>query len=100
MAAVHLAMRKGVAGFNPLFAVKLLHPELAADKPLVEMLFDDLKRTALIQHDNVIQIFELSEIEGQVFVVMEYLEGESLLSILDRCAQGKKLDPLSTARIV
>jgi serine/threonine protein kinase len=100
MASVHLAMRRGVEGYNPLFAVKRLHPELATDKALVEMLFDDLKRTALIQHDNVIQIFELAEIEGETFIVMEYLEGETLLAILDRCAQGKKLDALSTARII
>ncbi|MBA3499721.1 MAG: protein kinase, partial [Deltaproteobacteria bacterium] len=100
MAEVKLAIQRGPSGFEKLVVLKLLHEELASDKSVVEMLTDEAKLSALIKHPNVIEVYELGEEAGRHYIAMEYLEGESLLSILDKCASGKKLDPLSTARVV
>jgi serine/threonine protein kinase len=100
MATVKLAVRRPQEGYTQLFAIKVLHPEVASDPDIVDTLVEEAKLGALIQHPNVVQVFELGDIDGTQCIVMEYLEGESLLAILERCAQGKKLDPLSAARII
>src|SRR5687767_3854891 len=102
MAEVKLAMQRGPAGFEKLVVLKVLHEELAKDKAVVDMLLDEAKYSALIKHPNVVDTYELGEVDGQYFIAMEYLEGEPLLSVLDKGASdpAKKLDALSMARII
>jgi len=101
MADVKLAMQRGPAGFEKLVVLKLVHEALASDKQIVDMLLDEAKLSALIKHPNVVDVYELGEADGRYFIAMEYLEGEPLLSVLDRgISNGKRLDPLSMARII
>ena len=101
MADVKLAMQRGPAGFEKLVVLKLVHEALASDKQIVDMLLDEAKLSALIKHPNVVDVYELGEADGRYFIAMEYLEGEPLLSVLDRgINNGKRLDALSMARII
>ena len=99
MADVKLAMQHGPTGFEKLVVLKILHDDLANDPVTVEMMRDEAKLSALVKHPNVVDVFELGESDGHTFIAMEYLEGESLLSLLDKGVSGKRLDPLSMARI-
>jgi len=100
MAEVQLALQRGPAGFEKLVVVKLVHANLASQKPFVDMLLDEARVAALVKHPNVVDIYDLGEVDGRYFIAMEYLEGEPLLSVLRAGRSGKRLDALSTARLI
>jgi serine/threonine protein kinase len=100
MAEVQLALQRGPAGFEKLVVVKLIHGELATQKAFVDMLLDEARVAALVKHPNVVDIYDLGEADGKYFIAMEYLEGEPLLSVLRAGREGKRLDPLSTGRLI
>jgi serine/threonine-protein kinase len=100
MAEVQLALQRGPAGFEKLVVVKLVHSELATQKAFVDMLLDEARVAALVKHPNVVDIYDLGEADGKYFIAMEYLEGEPLLSVLRAGREGKRLDPLSTCRLI
>ena len=100
MAEVQLALQRGPAGFEKLVVVKLVHGELATQKAFVDMLLDEARVAALVKHPNVVDIYDLGEADGKYFIAMEYLEGEPLLSVLRAGREGKRLDPLSTGRLI
>jgi serine/threonine protein kinase len=100
MAEVQLALQRGPAGFEKLVVIKLVHANLAKEKTFVDMLLDEARVAALVKHPNVVDIYDLGEAEGRFFIAMEYLEGEPLLGLLRAGRDGKRLDALSTARLI
>jgi serine/threonine protein kinase len=100
MAEVQLALQRGPAGFEKLVVVKLVHEGLASQKAFVDMLLDEARVAALVKHPNVVDIYDLGQAEGRYFIAMEYLEGEPLLAVLRAGREGKRLDALSTGRLI
>ena len=100
MAEVQLALQHGPAGFEKLVVVKLVHQNLASQKDFVDMLLDEARVAALLKHPNVVDIYDLGEADGRFFIALEYLEGEPLLAVLRAGREGKRLDMLSTARLI
>ena len=100
MAEVHLARQRGPRQFEKLVVVKLVHPRLASRPALAEALLDEARLAALVKHPNVVDIYDLGEEGGIYFIAMEYLDGESLATILKTSRAGPRLDPFSTARII
>jgi eukaryotic-like serine/threonine-protein kinase len=100
MAEVQLALQRGPAGFEKLVVVKLVHNSLASQKAFVDMLLDEARVAALVKHPNVVDIYDLGQAEGRYFIAMEYLEGEPLLAVLRAGREGKRLDCLSTGRLI
>lgn len=78
MAEVYLAQQDGAVGFQKKVVVKRILPHLAADPQFVEMFAREAKVAARLSHANVVQIFELGEGGGELFIVMEYLDGLTL----------------------
>ncbi|MGE0399052.1 MAG: protein kinase [Kofleriaceae bacterium] len=100
MAEVQLAIQRGPAGFEKLVVVKLVHENLATQKAFVDMLLEEARMAALVKHPNVVDIYDLGQAEGRYFIAMEYLEGEPLLAVLRAGREGKRLDTLSTGRLI
>jgi eukaryotic-like serine/threonine-protein kinase len=100
MAEVQLARLRGAMGFEKLVVIKLVHEHLASQKSFVGMLMQEARLAALVKHPNVVDIYDLGESDGRYFVAMEYLAGEPMLAILRAGRDGKRLDPLSTARLI
>src|SRR6266545_3569652 len=100
MAEVQLALQRGPSGFEKLVVVKLVHKNLATQKAFVDMLLDEARVAALVKHPNVVDIYDLGEADGRYFIAMEYLEGEPLLAVLRAGREGKRLDCLSTGRLI
>jgi len=88
MATVYLARLSGVAGFQRLVAIKRLHPHLARDPDFVEMFLDEARLAARIHHPNVVPIQEVGESERGYYLVMDYVEGDTLARLLSRAAQA------------
>jgi serine/threonine protein kinase len=95
MAAVYLGRATGRAGFEKLVAVKVIHPHLAAEPEFVEMFLDEARIAGGLHHPHVVEIHDLGDADGVFFMVMEYVEGETLASLLRQLRkQGERL-PLS-----
>ena len=84
MARVVLAALPGPAGTQKLLVVKEMLPELAQDPEFVGMFTDEARLACRLDHPNLIQTYELAEVNGRFFFVMEYLEGQSLSVVLGR----------------
>jgi serine/threonine-protein kinase len=78
MATVHLGRMLGPAGFNRTIAIKRMHPHLARDPEFVSMFLDEARLAARIQHPNVVATLDVVPTEGEVFLVLDYVQGESL----------------------
>ena len=86
MATVHLGRLVGPAGFSRTVAVKRLHPQLARDKEVAQMLLDEARLAARIQHPNVVPTLDVVASGDEMLLVMEYVRGDSVSRLL-RAAQ-------------
>jgi serine/threonine protein kinase/tetratricopeptide (TPR) repeat protein len=73
--------------------LKLIRPEIAADRKTIERFRNELKFARKIAHKNVCRMYDLNEEEGTPYITMEYVPGENLKSII---AMTKQLS-VSTA---
>ena len=66
-------------------AVKFLHAEFAAKKEVVKRFYREAQAAAAIGHDNIIDVLDVGISDtGEPYLVMEYLEGESLAALIQR----------------
>jgi serine/threonine-protein kinase len=84
MATVYLGRLMGSGGFARTVAIKRLHPQFAKDPEFVAMFLDEARLAARIRHPNVVPTLDVVASRGEVFLVMEYVQGESL----SRLAKG------------
>jgi eukaryotic-like serine/threonine-protein kinase len=84
MARVLLAVATGPAGVRKLLVVKEIRPELARDAEFVAMFLDEARLAARLSHPNVIHTYEVGIEGGSPFIVMEYLDGQSLQALLGK----------------
>jgi eukaryotic-like serine/threonine-protein kinase len=94
MAILYLARARGVGGFSRLFAIKQILPHLAVDPPFVDMFLNEGRIAARLSHPNLCPVFELGQDRGELFLVMEYLDGvpwDALSAVAPRDARGLAL---------
>jgi serine/threonine protein kinase len=97
MAEVWIAQLRGTAGFSKLVAIKMMLPHLASLDEARHMLFDEARVAARINHPNVVGIQELSEEQGMPFMVMDWIDGLPLSTLLHR---GGPIAAAHAARII
>src|SRR2546426_12038162 len=78
MGEVYLARHEGHKGFSKTVVVKRILDHLAEDKHFSEMFINEARLSALITHPNVVQVFDLGEEDGVLYLAMEYVHGRSL----------------------
>jgi serine/threonine protein kinase len=89
MATVHIGRLAGEGGFARTVAVKRLHPQFALDPEFVAMFLDEARLAARIRHPNVVATVDIVNGDGELFLVMEYVDGEPLSTLL-RLSREKK----------
>src|SRR5882724_6943562 len=97
MATVYLARLTGMGGFQRFVAMKRLHPHLAGEKEFVEMFLDEARIAARIHHPNVVPILEVGASQVGFYLVMEYIEGDTLARLLARASQRGQRLPIPIA---
>jgi eukaryotic-like serine/threonine-protein kinase len=97
MAAIHIGRLMGPVGFARTVAIKRLHPPLAKDPEFVAMFLDEARLAARIRHPNVVSTLDVVATEGELFVVMEYVQGESLARLLRAVRTNNELVPAPVA---
>ena len=89
MATVHFGRLLGPVGFSRTVAIKRLHPQYAKDPEFVSMFLDEARLAARIRHPNVVPTLDVVATQGELFLVMDYVQGESL-SRLIRAARDRR----------
>jgi serine/threonine protein kinase len=99
--AVHLADVTTADGLVQRMAIKLLHGELGLDLEMQARARDEARLLAQVNHDNVVKVFGLTEVEGRVAVLMEFVEGVDCATLLlhARRNSGAGMAPRIAARI-
>ncbi|MCA9594710.1 MAG: serine/threonine protein kinase [Myxococcales bacterium] len=97
MATVHLGRLLGPVGFSRTVAIKRLHASFAQDPDFVSMFLDEARLAARIRHPNVVPVLDVVALEGELFLVMEYVQGEALSRL--RRSFGKPIAVPVVARI-
>jgi serine/threonine protein kinase len=82
MGKVYLAVHPGI---GRLAAIKVMSAGDAADPEIVSRFITEARAANAIRHPNIVDIYDSGTIEsGSPYIVMEYLEGETLMQVLDR----------------
>jgi serine/threonine protein kinase len=101
MAEVFAARLISVAGFEKMVALKRILPELADRAEYVNMFLDEARIAASLNHPNIVQVYDIDQVDGQYFMTMEYLRGHDLRFVLKELRRSGTGMPLSLAlRIV
>ncbi len=95
MATVHRAKERGIEGFERIVALKRLLPHLAEDASFVRSFVREAKLASLLQHVNIVQIYELGRVGPIYFISMEYIEGRDIRRILRQARKLTGPPPLS-----
>jgi eukaryotic-like serine/threonine-protein kinase len=89
MATVYLARSRGARGFERQVALKLTHAHLLEDNEFASLALDEAKLASRIRHRNVVTIVDVGDDPLGLFLVMEYIEGDTLAGLLRRAATTK-----------
>lgn len=82
MATVHFGRLVGQVGFSRTVAIKRLHPQFAKDPDFVSMFVDEARLAARIQHPNVVPTLDIVAVDDELFLVMDYVQGEAFSKLI------------------
>ncbi|MET0284166.1 MAG: protein kinase [Polyangiales bacterium] len=85
---VHLAHKRGAHGFDRLVAIKRLKPAYARQPEWSQLLLDEARLGASVDHPNTVDILDVGTDAG-VYVVMDYVEGADLEQLLARAGRER-----------
>jgi serine/threonine protein kinase len=95
MGELHLAYA-GRADLKKLCVIKTILGHLA-DEEFINRFVDEAKVVVRLSHGNVVPVFEAGQVEGQYFVVMEFIEGRDLRDVWNRLISEERRCPLEIA---
>src|ERR1022692_1337015 len=92
LATVHLGRLLGPVGFARTVAIKRMHSQFAEDPEFVSKFLDEARLAARIRHPNVVPTLDVVATDGELFLVMDYVQGETLARLQRLLkAQGKTI---------
>ncbi len=100
MATVHLGRLLGPVGFSRTVAIKRLLPQFASSVQFRNMFVDEARLAARVRHPNVVQTLDVISGEQELFLVMDYVHGESLSRLLKSCALDSLPSPVIVATVM
>ena len=101
MAQVFLASREGPEGFAKPYVIKRILPELSRDEQFAKMFVTEAKVAAMLDHPNIVHVFDFEIEKGNYYLVMEYVAGASLANMMraNRKRGGAPLGPQMAVEI-
>ncbi len=83
MATVYEAEQVGVADFSKKMAVKIIHDRFGQHAEWRQLFIDEAKLSANLVHGNIVQIYQLGESDGSLFIAMELIKGLTLRTLIN-----------------
>ncbi len=69
-------------GFEKLIVIKRILPAMNADRAFIDMLLHEARIAATLSHPNIVQIFDVGQVDGTYFIAMEHVHGEDIRSMV------------------
>ena len=89
MAEIYLGKRVGSDAFQRICAIKRILPHFSKDKEFVKMFQDEAHICKLLQHANIVQVYDFAEVEKSYALIMEFVDGSDLRTLLSACETSK-----------
>src|SRR3954469_19094869 len=83
MAEVFRGVAESMQGFKKNIAIKRILPALTKNKKFVAMFLDEARLSLLLQHANIVQVFDIGHSDDTYFIVMEYVDGVDLKALME-----------------
>jgi serine/threonine protein kinase len=94
MGAIYLGKKLGVGGFEKEVILKQLLPEFTSEPQFVDLFLREARISASLDHANIVHTIDLVAAEKDFFIVMEYVRGADLRTVMRRAKRrGKQLSP-------
>ncbi|HEY0714931.1 MAG TPA: serine/threonine-protein kinase, partial [Polyangia bacterium] len=101
MAEVYLAVHGELAGFRTPVVLKKVLPHLANNPQFIDMFLDEARIASMLDHPNVVRIYEVGRSGSEYFLAMELVQGKSLSALLRRFQETySRMDPRLAAFVV
>ncbi len=100
MAEVFRAESAGLEGFKKTVAIKRVLPQLAEKKQFIGMFLDEARVSAHLSHSNCVQVFDVGVGDNTFFIVMEYVDGTDLKTVLEYSRRHQSLIPIEQACLI
>ena len=100
MAEVYRAESAGLEGFKKTVAIKRVLPQLAEKKQFIGMFLDEARVSAHLSHSNCVQVFDVGMGDNTFFIVMEYVDGTDLKTVIEYYRRHQSLIPLEEACLI
>ena len=97
MAEVLLARSVGIEGFERHVVIKRIRTEQAQNSQFVKMFLDEARLAAALHHQNIVQVHDIGQEDGEYFFAMEYVHGEDVRTLLRQASMRKQLLPIEHA---
>jgi serine/threonine-protein kinase len=97
MGEIFLARQEGPQGFAKPVVIKRILKHYARDETFVEMFVNEARLAALLNHPNIVQIFELGKAQGTYFIAMEFIHGRTLRAVKAKLKQRARGFPAGYA---
>jgi eukaryotic-like serine/threonine-protein kinase len=94
MAEIYLARIGGVEGFSRRIVIKRMLPQLAVRPDFVEMFLDEARLAANLVHPNIVQVFNLGQVDGSYYMAMELIDGPHLGTLFAHSLRQRRPLPL------
>ena len=101
MATVWVARERARATKDDrLVAVKVMLTELADENEFIKMFLDEVRLVRSIRHPNVVDVYDVGEHDGMMWMSMEWVEGESLHTVIAEAGKRRAIPPELAVRII
>jgi len=84
MAEVWRARAYGLAGFEKILVIKKVLDSLASDDEFIKLFIDEARIAVQLLHVNIVQVFDLGEVNGHYYMAMEYVHGQDVARLVSR----------------
>jgi eukaryotic-like serine/threonine-protein kinase len=100
MAEVFRAVMPGAEGFRQTFVVKRILAERSRTADFVEMFVQEARMGAMLNHPNIVQVFDFGNVGGDYFLAMEYLRGRDVRAVMRKLREQKRQCPVPVAAFI
>ena len=98
MATIHIGrLLADIGGFSRTVAVKRLLPQFAKDAEFVNMFLEEARLAARIRHANVVQVLDVVSTDHELFLVMEFIQGETITRLTRVNRKRARIVPMNIA---
>lgn len=98
MAEVFLATQVGIGGFEKPVALKRIQRALLETRHLaIDMFLNEAKIAGRLAHPNIVQVLDVGEVGGALYLAMEYVHGKDLRDIIKKLRASRTMMPLGDA---